>query len=639
MALNANEFILPGFGGSDPAVGLNNLTNTITQRNAQRERLNLAQEAKRDQAGNFLSRYLDSKDYLTGTAYDPVINTNLQAALKRGAELASQGADIPQLLTELGPMMSQINDYSSKAKAVNKQADDAIKEMRASNVAGYDYAKLKDEALRAAFHKRDPKTGQDLGLNDIKDVDPSQNYIMKTLQDRPDLVTTSEGVDAFAKNYAQVKYGTDAITYNAKKQKTRSKVNVVGQGYLTPDVDEEGAITDQNGAMKELVPKYEHATDGGQQIMYDFTNPEGKAVKAPVRLLDEGIFDEAVNHKGVGDWLRGQVMSHMKEYKDATGKEIDMGSPQAHQVARAIMYDELKRRKTGGIQYLDEVNKPSGAEVNQYYNGSPYEKSKASTMGRLAAYDEMGLPIPGTEKTEKPLNPIDTIHQFFNNNEDYLKGDIENINGHDVVDVTAQFKTSFKYGHGQAETYKKVYFDPQRRVLVTEDSEGNTEDHKESELKNYLKSIAPANGVKSELVGRSFDRAGYDPKTGRYAKSGKGELINERYTSLQNDRREKATKGLEELISKGDGAGLKGLQTKDGVIAEAGETGLFSSGKYYINISGRKEPKKFKNKAELEQYLKGDQPAAPAPPATKAAAPSKGKLSKEEADILKEQGL
>lgn len=618
MPLNASEFILPGFGGNDPAAGLNNLTNTLTQRNAQRERLNLAQEAKRDQAGNFLSRYLDSKDYLTGTAYDPVINTNLQAALKRGAELATQGADIPQLLTELGPMMSQINDYSSKAKAVNKQADDAIKEMRASNVAGYDYAKLKEEALKAAFHKRDPKTGQDLGLNDINDVDPSQNYIMKTLQDRPDLVTTSEGVDAFAKNYAQVKYGTDAITYNAKKQRTRSRVNVVGQGYLTPDADEEGAITDQNGAMKELVPKYEHATDGGQQIQHDFTNAEGQAVKAPVRLLDEGIFNEAVNHKGVGDWLRGQVMSHLKEYKDATGKEIDLGSPQAHQVARAIMYDELKRRKTGGIQYLDEVNKPTGAEVNQYYNGTPFERSKAQTEGRLSAYKEMGIPIPGAEKQEKPLNPVETVHQIFNNNEDYLTGDLVNKNGHDVIDVTPQFKNGlFKYGHGQTGTYLHIYYDPRRRVLTTEDADNKIEDHKEGDMKKFLKEYAPANGVNSGVVDASLRNAGYNLKTGKYAKPGAGTGISDRLTALDDERKATATKGLEDLFTKGTGEGLKGVRTSEGIIEEAGKTGMFSSGKYYVDIKG-KPTKKFNTKAELEQFIKGEQPAATAPAPTTA---------------------
>src|SRR6185295_7878145 len=188
------------------------------------------------------------------------------------------------------------------------------------------------------------------------------------------------------------------------------------------------------------------------------------------------------NHKGVGDWLRGQVKQHLQEYKDATGKEIDLGSPQAHQVARAIMYDELKRRRTGGVQYMDDVNKPSTAEVKQYWKGSIYDQAKARTMGRLDAYNELGLPVPGSEKTDKPLNSVETIHQFFNNNDEYLKGNIENINGHDVIDVTPQFKTSLKYGHGQAETYKNVYFDPDRRVLMTENADGKVEEHKESQM-------------------------------------------------------------------------------------------------------------------------------------------------------------
>lgn len=636
MPLNAQEFVLPGFGGGDPAAGLTNLSNRMWMRGMQTQRLALAKEAKREQAGNFLEKYTDQKDYLTGTAYDPMINGMLQKALQQGASMASQGADIPQLLMGLGPMMQQVTEYSAKAKAINKQADDAIKTMKESGLTGYDYAKLKDQALKAAFHKRDPKTGQDIGLNDIKDVDPGQNWIMKTVQDHPDLVTNAEGIDAFAKNYAQMKQTTDATTYDSQLRKTHRKVNLVGQGYLVPD-------TDDNGAIKELVPKYDHATDQGQPIIHDFTTEGGQAVKAPVRLLDEGVFNEAVNNKGVGDWLRGQVKQHLQEYKDSTGKEIDMGSPQAHQVARALMYDELKRRRSGGVQYLDEVNKPPAAEVNLHYYGTKEQQAHDTETGRLKAREDMGVPLPGTPKPDKPLNAVETIHQLFNNNANFLSGDIVPKNGHDVIDVKGNFPNGeLKFGNGQADAFKNIYFDPQRRVLMTEDAAGKISEHKENELKPYLKSIAQVNKVNANSIDASFQKAGYNDGKGVYGKPGQTDTISLKYKDYEEKRQAVVQKGIDNLTTNGKGSDLKGIRTSEGEIQGAGEVSWYSAGKYYLDLKGndgKVQKKKFGSKEELESFLKGGGVPQKSATANPKSGPTLNKLSKEEEDALKEQGL
>src|ERR1700743_1965874 len=97
MALNASEFVVPGFGGN-PGDALTALSNRLWMRNMQTERLALAQEQKREQAGNFLREYLNPKQYLTGSLYDPVVNAQLQRTMQHGAELAAQGADIPTIL-------------------------------------------------------------------------------------------------------------------------------------------------------------------------------------------------------------------------------------------------------------------------------------------------------------------------------------------------------------------------------------------------------------------------------------------------------------------------------------------------------------------------------------------------------------
>lgn len=608
MPLNAQEFVLPGFGGGDPAAGLNAFSNKLWMRGMQTQRLALAKEAKREQAGSFLRQYLDSKDYLSGTQYDPVINSKLQEAMQRGSQLAAQGADIPQLLMALGPQMQEINDYSSKAKAINKQADDAIKTMKESNLVGYDYGRLKEEALKMAFHKKDPKTGQDVGLMDAKDVDPSQNYIFKTLQQHPELVTTGEGVDAFVKNYPQMKRATDAYTYTPEGSMTRNKISMAGQGYLVPETETKNGKTVVTG----MVPSYEHATDGGAPLIHSFTNDEGQKVDAPVRLLDEGLFNEAVSHKGVGDWLRGQVSQHLKEYTDRTGKQIDLGSMQAHQVARAIMYDELKRRSPGTIEFLQQLDKPSAAAVNLHLYGDKYQQAYDRRSGTIDANTDAGLTPGGKTPSDKPLNPIETIHQIFKNNPNYLTGDPETINGHSVIDVTANFKNGLvKYGHGQTGTYNHVYFDPGRRVLMMEDANGEISEQGEKGLPSFAKKIAPANGVNGDAVDPSFNNAGYDKKTGTYRQVEKSDEVMGRLNEYQQAVRSNA---IDRVIKNDKDDKVKGTKVADGVVTEAGQSGYFTKGKYYVKVkgdNGETISKYFKNEDDLKQYLGGGAPSAP----------------------------
>lgn len=601
MALNANEFILQGFsGGQDPAAGLSHFAGQLWNRNIQNQRLELARQQRKSQAGNFLQNYLDPKDYLTGTAYDPVINTGLQHALEQGAALAEQGANIPELITSLSPMMRQLTDYSTKARTINKQADDVIKTMKESGMMGYDYSRLKDQALRSAFHNFDPKTGQDIGLRNIDEIDPSTNWVMKTLQEHPEQVTTAEGLDQYVKAYPQVKNSTDATTYTPTGTMTRNKVNMVGQGYLVPEVDNNGVVTG-------LVPSYEHATDQGQPIQHEFVDANGQRVKAPVRLLDEGYFNEAVSHKGVGDWLRGQVRQHLKEYSDKTGKPIDLNSVQAHQVARSILYDELKRRSPGSIQFQDVIDKPSAAQIQVRVYGDKEQQSYDRETGRINARLDKGLPASGRDNSEKPLNAVETLHQIFKKNENYLGGQIENKNGRDVIDVTSHFKNAtLKFGKGQDGTYAGVYFDPEKRSLLLDDGTMGVKEIPEKDLKDFAKNIAGANNINSDWVETSFKKAGWNNKAGRYSDVGDAPQLQGRYIERQNSRNARINKGLDNLVTNGKSEELVGLLTPKGKITKVG-TPFWGTGYKitYIDSKGKEQTEKFENRQQIEQFIKG----------------------------------
>lgn len=107
-----------------------------------------------------------------------------------------------------------------------------------------------------------------------------------------------------------------------------------------------------------LVPKYEIATDDGNPIIHEFAGKDGKTVKAPVRLVDDQLFNYILkSNPSYSDNLRGQVSKAIQsgDYKDANGDPIQLNSPQAKNIAKALMYDDLKLLSKGGVEDVVET--------------------------------------------------------------------------------------------------------------------------------------------------------------------------------------------------------------------------------------------------------------------------------------------
>lgn len=632
MALSAQEFLLPGFGG-DPGQGLQNLSNQVYMRNMQRQRLEVQKEGRRQQAGSFLDRYLDPKDYLSGSPYDPVITTNLNQALKLGAQMAQEGADIPTMIMGLSPYTSRLNDYSMRAKAVNKNIDESIKALRESGYKGYDYQAITNLAKRKAFHKMDPKSGEDLGLNEIENVDPSTDYVHQAIQDHPDQVTNASDFDEYANKAQKVETLVDNRSFDRYGKENRSKVTMKGQNYLVPDYDEQGTI-------KDLVPKYETATDGPDAVTHNFQDADGEEVNAPVRLLDREVFNDLIQRKGVGDYIRGQLMKHIKEYNQQSGKPIDLNSPQAEHVARAIAYDELKNRKGGGIQYANVENKPSAAQVQLSVFGSKgeqaYDRAYNSQAGKSdAAGDGYATPARGAPKT----NTVDALHEVSNNNPEYLQGETEEVNGKAMMNILPGLpKAQLKYGHAANQVYDKVYYDPSdHSYAVKKKGRSEVEVIPQKDMQNFLYKIGQANGVQTPYIDKSLRKYGY--KNGAYVSPGEAPDLT---SSVNESRSIKIDHALESTDETVRTKNLKGMKVKDGEIIGYGERGktkqFFGKDPFYLTIQkpdGTKNDWDFKSEGELKSYLK--QSTLKTSEAKPAAAP-KANLTKEDEAALKEVG-
>lgn len=487
--------------------GLYKMTDSMERRNLRQDQLAAQQAGKKGAAGTFLANYLDPKDYLSGTAYDPMIIQGLQEAMQSGAKLAAAGADTPTLMMALGPAVNRITKYSTSAKTINKQVDDFINNMKADKQEGYNWAALKEEALRNAFYKTD-ESGK-LVLDPDK-ADPSVNWVMKAIQDNPDKVTTPEAFDLYAKNAQMTKSLQDVTDTDKFGNPTRSKLNLTAQNYLKPVIEK--------GRVKEFVPYYDEATEAGEKLMHTFTDEKGQKVKAPVRLLDEQLFESL--RPGQLDYIRGQVKSKLKEYEDMTGEQININSPKAKLVARALAYDELNKptRKATNVEYVQsEKLSPQQVTLNVHGTQQYLDAEKAVATAR-AIGRQVGKPAKA--------NAIEAIGKIFNGDPEFTQGNIIDKEGRKVIDVTSVFPGGgLKSGRGSNLEYKGIYFDPKNKALIVDEEEegpfnlktNKTEIIKQEDIGKFMYRIATANGLQYSEVRKILDDMGY--KGGAFKKA------------------------------------------------------------------------------------------------------------------------
>lgn len=323
MAVPVRDFIIP----EQSFPGLYQGAETIERRRLREDQLKAQREGKRAATVGQLGNLLDSKDYLTGTVYDPEITKRLNDALYQGAELASKGADMPSIMMALSPKIRELGDYSVKAKLINEQKQQALPLLK--NQKGIDPNKFLKEFDEVAFFETDPNTGQ-RKMKDISKIDPNSMYADEVLRTRD--VFTPEGFDEYMSKSGKDKRIQDTFLYTPKRGLRRAKVETVAPTFFQPDVDEKGVI-------KEFVPQYEIATDDESKVLHGFKGDAGEEVKAPVRMVTDDVFNSLPPN------AKAYILQEVRRYSKEFGQPIN--SQQSYNLAKAITYDELKRSGKG----------------------------------------------------------------------------------------------------------------------------------------------------------------------------------------------------------------------------------------------------------------------------------------------------
>lgn len=450
-------------------------------------------EAKKLATAKFLEGYYDPKDHLSGTIYDDQVTKQILDLRNEAQNMVNQGVSDPNMITAaIAPKANRLFQYSQTAKYINDNLDKQLQNIPANS--GYIKDKLRQRALDAAF--KDDK-GQ---LKDITTIDPDIDWIGEAVKRYPKDVTNNTGLNEFIQKVPKGTQLIDAKTYNSRGGFTRKKLKVTAPEFMQLDIDERGNET------RELVPKFELAMDDENPIIHPFEGKDGKIVNAQVRLVDENVFKQILaSNPSYADNLRGQVMEVLGQYKNKDGSEIDINSPQATNVARALLYDDLKNLRPGTVEDVVET-KPTQIKVYNTSGGSKKEVEKID----LTEYRD----VPGE--------------------------------GKDITDLMGGVKIS-SLPDGKSFLAEKVHYNPATQKVrfieyVSKDEQGKygTPKWKESSLTKFIQDVKTMNpgtdmkfleGLRNPITGAKAETSSeYEIKGKKYTEA---ELLKMGYNKEQ----------------------------------------------------------------------------------------------------------
>ena len=311
MPIDVNNFITP----EQNLGGLYKVSDTLAKENYRKRQA--AEDAQKEQLSStkYLTNYLDPKEHLTGSQFDPTTNQLLGKAYNQALDLVKQNVPLSQILMATSPLVNQVNDYMQKGKMYNEQKQNTIAALK--GVKGIDVNKLSQEMDNTAF-PIDPKTGQ----RDVSKFDPNANYADAALKNGD--VYNNEGFADYVSKAGKNTTVEDVTVQNPNKSLRRTKAEITIPSFMQKETDERGAVTG-------FVPKYEIATDGDNKLIHTF----GEQGDHPVRIVTQDVFDSLPAESKA--YLRQEV----KRHADKLG--VPMSSAQAENFAKALAYDELKQ--------------------------------------------------------------------------------------------------------------------------------------------------------------------------------------------------------------------------------------------------------------------------------------------------------
>ncbi len=380
MALDISGFVTP----EQKFEGLYKLGEIEEQKQKQAREAKVAASANKKAMQDALKNMMDPKDYFTGSLYDPQINQKLYDTYSKANEFIEKNPNATdvQLNTYMAPYLRDLSAYSVGAKTAKSTIDESMK-----NVPDWvDKQKVYDESVNLTFRNADKS------IKDVINIPTSQfdNPVAYVIANNPELVVKSSAFDDWASKQKEETKEVEVQTgvRGAGGELKKEKITISAKPYMIPKMENGKLVTDNQG-FGEMEPRYDLAVDAGKKITLNGN---------PVKLVtDEDYRSIIQTDPGAEAWIQGQYNLHAKDYKDATGKDIDPNSPQAQSIRKAIAWDRLNTVSGGSFKKgTSEVSQPERMP-NIYIGGDRTYDPTGGGRTTGVIWDEM-QPMVGVVK-------------------------------------------------------------------------------------------------------------------------------------------------------------------------------------------------------------------------------------------------
>src|SRR5690348_7502072 len=316
----------------------------------QEARLQRMQNAQKDATANYLRNYLNPKNYFTGTPDDPIISDMLGDATHKAFNYASQGMDASTISFLIYPQIDKVATVSNNLKAINDQLKQSLPELK--KTVGIDPVAFEKSFKQNAYYNPDGT------IKDISQVDPTENYVAKTLSNSD--VWTPDALENYVYKNTPKKSDLTSITNVSSNGKTVSgKFDYIKPTFMQPEME--------NGVYQRTVPNYELATDEGNVLNHKYGEHTGEPIRLFGKTDENGNnldWQNALNTPGIHGYVYQQV-------RQLTKGQVDPSSTQGEMLGRALLYDDLNRIGQKGVSVKNiQVNKQPPVRSYSFYHGS-----------------------------------------------------------------------------------------------------------------------------------------------------------------------------------------------------------------------------------------------------------------------------
>lgn len=401
MALDIQGFVTP----EQTFKGLSDLGATMQAQKAAKAKAEEEDKANKAAMGTYLSGYLKSSDFLTGTVNDPYVTKNLHDIMQKGMNLANtKGMTTTMLYSALSPEVSNLSQSVQGIKELERQRKDTEAIIKTNK--GIDAEKFNSEFRKNAYYNPDGTLKNIDGLSKIDATKDWGDYTLKNSN-----IYNTEGIDELVQKSGKNTKQLQTKVVDPNRGARSASLEITSPEFMIPKQDEKGVF-------QGFEPRHDFATVNGvrqQQPVLDAEGRQvmqnGKPVTEDVKIVQPEDWNMLINDKRAAPYILQEVRKY------ASQKGISPASPEAEIYGKQLGY-QLLDQSSKNYSTHKETSVQKAAPININTGGAGGKAGGEATINdvysRLNAFVKDKLdeyksdPVKWNNKDYVQANLLDT---------------------------------------------------------------------------------------------------------------------------------------------------------------------------------------------------------------------------------------